>query len=115
MNGAPGLSGRIAFDAPVATEDGYGGQIAGWASSDGAIHAWAEFMHLSGGEQVEAARLAGRDLYRLRIRASAATRKLTTDYRMRHIETGAAFQVLSVDALTERGWVHLRVERGVAI
>lgn len=114
------LKDRVAFDRPVTSPDGAGGTLAGWVK----VHeCGAEFIYSRGSEAVDAARLQGRAIYKIRLRSTSTTRDLTTDHRMRDLRRGAqdgefpgvAYQVREVDPITDRRWVFLVVESGVAV
>jgi len=109
---AGALTERVAFDAPTTAADGFGGQEVGWAEQ---FQRRAQFVYQRGDEAVEAARLAGRSIYKIRVRSSADTRGITTDWRMRDVRRGTTYNIREVDAVTDRAWVHLVVEGGVAV
>ncbi|MCH2098839.1 MAG: head-tail adaptor protein [Pseudomonadales bacterium] len=72
---------------------------------------YAGFVHLSGSEAVEAARLAGRELYKVKLRASPKTLGLSTDgWRLRRVDSDVRYNIVSVDIATDRMHVWLRVE-----
>lgn len=108
---------RVAFDAPVAVT-GAGGVVAtDWVQ---ARACWATVIYQRGGEVVEAARLEGRHVYKLRLRSVPGARMITTDWRMRDLGAGAASgefpgepcAILQVDARGDRRWVFVTVEAG---
>lgn len=109
---AGALRERVAFDAPA--HDGDGVQD-GWADAADATECSAAFVYQRGSEAVDAARLSGRAIYKLRIRQCAAARAITTDWRMRDLRRGTAYQVREVDGITDQRWVYIVVESGVAI
>lgn len=109
---AGALTERVAFDAPTETADGFGGVETGWAEQ---FQRRAEFIYQRGGEAVEAARLAGSSIYKVKVRSSTDTRGITTDWRLRDVRRGTAYNIREVDAITQRGWVYLMVEAGVAV
>ena len=105
---------RVAFDWPVEEPDGSGGLETGWSLPGDALQRSAEFIYLRGSEGVDAARLAGRSVFKVRLRADAETRAIETDWRMRDLRRGTAFNVREVDAVTDALSVYLVVESGVA-
>lgn len=109
---AGALDARVAFDAPVMAPDGYGGQTRTWAE---ALTCWAELVYDRGREAVQAGGLTGSAVLRVRVRANAATRAITTDYRMRDLTRGIVFNVRESDPVTDPAFVWLRVEQGVAV
>jgi len=102
------LKDRVEFQQRGTSVGALGGQSEVWTAQ---FERAAEFSHLSGDEGVEAARIAGREVYRVKLRASAATQGLTTDgWRIRDVRRDKVYNILSVDGLTDRAWVWLRVE-----
>ena len=74
----------------------------------------AEFIHLRGGEDVQAARLEGRHVQVIRVRADSETRTITTDWRAVDQRTGAVFNVRDASQSDDRQWIDLLCEKGVA-
>ncbi len=111
MTGAGELRERVAFDARIETDDGYGNKRGGFVER---FRCSASFTPLRGGETVIASRLEGRQPVVVRIRASSATRLITADWRMRDRRTGVAYAVRSVIETSDRKWVDLTVESGTA-
>lgn len=108
--GAGALRERVEFDAPVTSADGHGGQVTVWTAAEDALRRSAEMIYRGGDETLEAARLEGREVYKVRMRQSPEVREITNDWRMRHPRTGRIFNVLEVDVLTDRAHVTLVVE-----
>lgn len=115
---------RVAFDAPVGAPDGSGGTVRGWAPQ---FTVWGEIIYSRGSEAVDAARLQGRAIYKVRLRSSTQSRRITPDWRMRDPRRGlpdgrvadplpgTRYNIREVDAITDRAWVFLVVEAGVAV
>lgn len=76
----------------------------------------AAFRPAGGSEAVIAARLEGRQVLHVYVRSSEQTRKITTDWRMRSTSRGVetVYSIDAVDTFTDRQWVYLQVESGVA-
>lgn len=110
--GAGKLREGVAFDAPVFDADGI---QTGWADASAATERWAEFIYQRGSESVDAARLSGKAIYKLRIRQSSAARAISTDWRMRDLRRGTEYQLREIDAITDRRWIYIVVESGVAV
>jgi head-tail adaptor len=110
--GAGAMDYKVAFDAPLATPNGQGGTYAGWAER---LQAFAQFTYLRGGEVVLAARLAGRQPVVVKIRASAAAAAIATDWRMRDLRSGEAYNIRSIVPSDDRQFYHLTCESGVAV
>lgn len=103
------LASRIEIN-PDAPND-YGNTVAEWIDR---ATVWAEYIHLRGGEAVIAGRLQGRHSQIIRIRASALTRQVATDWRVTDARTGVVYAVRDVTHTPDRMWVELLVESGVA-
>lgn len=85
------------------------------------------YRHLRGGESVMASRLEGRHVQVITVRASSETRKITTDWVVRDVRassetpagsgkfTGNVFNIRDVTHETDRMWISLLVEKGVAV
>ncbi|MHA7852201.1 head-tail adaptor protein [Roseovarius sp.] len=105
------LSERFAFDAPTSTPDGFGGIETGWEEQ---FTRSCEVIYQRGSEAIEAARLTGRSIYKIKLRSDSGTRTITTDWRARDARRGTEYNVREVDAITDRAWVYLVVESGGA-
>lgn len=103
---------RLAFDAPVATPNGQGGQLMGWTER---LQAYGWIRWLRGSETVIAARLAGRQPAVVTIPSSAAARLITTEWRMRDVRSGEEFNIRSIVESDDRADIELTVEKGVAV
>ena len=112
MVGAGDLREAVAYDEPVtdpAAPPGVTRPI--WTER----HACrAQFIYARGSEVVEAARLQGRPIFKVRIRQCAAARSITTGWQMRDTRRGVKYSIREVDAITDRRWVYLVVEGGKA-
>lgn len=102
----------VAFDAPVQSADGYGGNAVTWQEQ---FTSRAEFRYQRGDEAVEAGGLTGTARFKVRIPAHDAARAVTTEYRMRDTRASVAYNIREVDTVTDRLFVWLVVESGVAI
>lgn len=111
---------RVAFEKEVHTPDGHGGQDSVWTEQ---FRRDAKMIYQRGSEAVQAARLEGRALFKVRIRSSAAARGITTDWRMivlreKQVSGGEViaghYGITEVDSLTDRAWIWLVVEGGRA-
>lgn len=107
------LRHRAFFDARSAVDDGYGNEVSGFAP---VFSCRAAFRPAGGSEAVVAARLEGRQVLHVYVRSSEQTRKVTTGWRMRSTSHGVetVYSIDAVDAVTDRRWVYLQVESGVA-
>ena len=109
---AGSLYERVAFDAPTYTPDGSGGQDRTWEQQ---FDCRAHFRWLRSGEAVQAARLDGRQPVVTTIRASAASRQITSDWRMRDARTGTVYNIRSIVPTDDRAYLELLCEAGVAV
>ena len=109
----------VAFDSPDGVTDALGGQTTAWSQA----HACrATFLYQRGGEQVAAARLAGRRSFKIKVRSCVAARAVDETYRMRDLRRGPLagvsgdtlpgerYNVVEVDAITDRAWVYIVIE-----
>lgn len=74
----------------------------------------ADFVHLRGGEAVMAARLQGRHTQVIRVRASNGSRRITAGWQVRDVRRGIAFNIRDVEWETNRQFISLTCESGVA-
>jgi len=103
---------KVAFDKPVQQSDGYGNTTNGWAPE---FSCRAQFIYARGGESVEAARLQGRSIFKVRIRQCAAARGIQQSWRMVDARRGTVYNIREIDQISDRQWVYLLVESGVAV
>ncbi|MFC4731736.1 head-tail adaptor protein [Salipiger abyssi] len=110
------LRERVTFDYPTKSSDGTGGVEIGWSDEPESITRAAEFIYSRGSEAVEAARLTGRSIYKIKVRSDSQTRAINATYRMRdRRRAGDPYNIREVDAITDRAWVYIVVEGGVAV
>lgn len=106
------LPDRIRLDAPVTGgTDAYGNPASGWEPKHTCR---AEFIYRRGSETVEAARLSGRSIWKVRIRSCAAARTVTADWILTDTRRGTVYNIREADSLSDPSWVWLVVEAGVA-
>lgn len=104
---------RVAFDVkggPVS--DGAGGTAKAFAEH---FQCRAGFIHLRGGEAVQAARLEGQHPQVIRVRSSAQTRGVTTDWRIRDVRTGDVFNIRDITPGLDRQFIDFLCQKGVAV
>lgn len=114
MTGAGDLTERVQFFAPASGSDGYGNETTGWAD-DPSYECSAQFIYSSGGETVLAARLEGRSIFKVKIRQCGSARLVTQSWLLKDKRRGTLFNIREADAVSDRAWVYLLVESGVAI
>lgn len=113
--GAGKLDQRMAFDALVRGQDGYGGEKIGFADPGVAFKTWAHVRYLRGGESVQASRLRGRQPVVVTIRACASARGITTEHRMRDLRTGTAYNIRAIVPTEDRKFLEITAESGVEV
>jgi SPP1 family predicted phage head-tail adaptor len=113
--GAGDLRDRVAFDAPVEFKDEYGGVSQGFTAPEIALHCWAHFLYLKGGETVQASRLQGRQPVVVTIRATSRTQTITPDWRMRDLLRGGTYNIRAIVPTQDRAFLELTCETGVAV
>ncbi|CDM56283.1 MULTISPECIES: head-tail adaptor protein [Rhizobium] len=105
------LQHRVAFDERTTVDDGYGNTEGGFAER---FKSWAAFRPRGGSEAVVAARLEGRNILGVYLRSTAQTTQIKADWRMRDVRTGDVYAIRIVDAVSDRYWVYVEVQTGVA-
>ena len=106
------LTERVAFDLEQVVPDGLGGQSRSWSE---VFECWAEFRYTRGREAEQAGGWTGSAVFKVKVRSSSETRELTAAHRLRDVARGVAYNIRQVDGVTDRAWVWLVVESGVAI
>lgn len=116
------LNESVSFERPITGSDGYGNQVtSGWVAGHVCR---AEFIYSRGSEAVDAARLQGRSIFKIRIRQCQAARAITTDWRMvdnrrvtyaSGVAQSGVYNIREVDAITDRQWIYIVAEAGVAV
>lgn len=101
------LYDRIAFDEYVQTAGPGGVVTTTWVQR----HACrVELIYQRGGEVIEAARLEGRSIYKLRVRQCAVVRTVNTAWRIRDLHRGTVYEIKEADTITSRDWAHFVIE-----
>jgi len=106
------LSERAAFDELVLTDDAHGGQERGWVERHVCA---AEFRYQRGAEAEVAGTLTGTARFKVKIRSCAVARQITPEWRMRDARSGVMFNIREVDAISDRSFVWIIVDGGVAV
>lgn len=110
--GAGQLIELVAFEARAMVDDGYGNEVAGdWAEQ---FRKRAKFIFLRGSESVMAGRLQGQEAIIVQVWASDQTRQISTDWQMRDVRRGDAFNIRSVEEDKSRAVIDLLCESNVA-
>lgn len=105
------LQERVAFEQKQPSSDGGGGTQSNWTEQ---FQEFAEYIHLRGGEAVQAARLSGRHTQVIRVPASSLSRAATTEWRIRDTRTGEYYNIRDIEPETNRKFISFTCERGVA-
>jgi SPP1 family predicted phage head-tail adaptor len=106
------LRSRIALQVRSNHDDGYGNEVTGPFETQAEV--WAKFHFLRGGEEVMAGRLAGKQPAIITVRQSAATRAITTAWRIL-TKDGEAWNIRAItDPDNKRAWFEILAEKGVA-
>lgn len=103
----------MAFDAPVTAPNGYGGQKTTW--DEGTYTCRAEMIYHKGGEEVESARLTGAKVFKVKIRQCTLARQITSSWRMRDVRRTEEYNIREVDAISDRQFIYIVAESGVAV
>ena len=101
----------VSFDDRVAADDGMGNTEGDWAEK---FQCRAGFSYMRGGEAVIASRLEGVQPILVRVRSTPETLQIEPDWQMRDVRTGVAYNIRSIAATTDRKWLDLVVQSGVA-
>lgn len=107
------MNRRVSFDRSERVRDGYGGGGVSWTPMAGPV--WAEFRYERGRESEQAGAQTGTAMFKVRIRRTRETKAIDASSRMTDLEDDLGFNVREVDAVTDRGFIWLVVESGVAI
>lgn len=105
------LKHSIAFQTHAVIDDGYGNRRGAFATQ---FTVRARIEPRLGGEAVLAARLTGRNMANITVRASANTRTVAPEWRAIDSRTGEVWNVRSViDPDDRRMFIEMLVEKGV--
>jgi SPP1 family predicted phage head-tail adaptor len=108
---APSLYYKVHCQKRVEQDDGYGNTVSDFATQ---FSVRAAFVHLRGGEMVIASRLENKHPMVVTLRSSAQTRQINADWQLVDARDGSKWAVRDVTPETDRQWISLLCERGVA-
>ena len=111
MSKAGTLKERVAFEKKLSVSDGGGGTQDTWTHQ---FYSAAEYVHLRGGEAVMAARLEGKHMQVIKVRASINSKLVDTDWRIKDTRTDEYFNIRDREPDIDRAYIHFTCERGVA-
>lgn len=101
----------VAFDRLDALPDAHGGHTTEWSE---VFQTRARYTRLRGGETVIASRLEGGQPTIIRVAAFSDTRAVSTDWRVRDLQTGEKFNLRSKIETDDRQYFDFAAESGVA-
>lgn len=100
------------IEAPGADE--LGNPVPGGGGWQTQFSVRAAYRHLRGGESVMAGRLQGQHSQIITVRCSTQSKLITAGWRLVDARDGTVFNVRDVTPETDRQWISLLCERGVA-
>lgn len=110
---AGGMRARLRFERRGFADDGAGNAVEA-GPFEAQFTRNARLVPLKGGENVIAARLAGRQPVAVEIRSDSDTRTITTAWRAVDARSGTLYNIGSIADLEQRGrWLTLMCEAGV--
>ena len=102
------MKDKLAFDERSTATDAFGGQSETYTEQFAQA---CELIHMSGSESVDSARLAGREVYKARLRSSEQLRAVTSaGWQARDTRRGKTYNITSIDAVTDRAHVWIVIE-----
>jgi SPP1 family predicted phage head-tail adaptor len=105
------LFNKVAFDERVEGDRGDGVTVGEWQER---FSVRAGFTHMRGGEAVMANRLQGKHTIVIMVRSSSQTRQVGTDWQVRDVRSGVAYNITDITPSDDRAWLDLLCESGVA-
>lgn len=102
---------RVALDKREDVSDGAGNTVGKFVEQ---FQCRAAYRHLRGGESVMASRLQGHHVQVITVRASSQARLVTTDWRVRDVRNGTAFNIREITHEVDRQFISFLCESGVA-
>lgn len=102
---------RVAFDAPIKTPDGGGGETRSWSEK---FTCRASIKYLRGGESVMAGRLAGKQAVVVTVMASPIAKDIAPTWRMRDLKRGISYNVHVAIRSDSQACIEVTAESGVA-
>jgi hypothetical protein len=110
--GAPNLYYKVHCQKRVPFDDGMGNTVSDFATQ---FSVRAAFTHLrTGGEAVMASRLENKHPMIVTLRSSTQTRQINSDWQLVDARDNSVWAVRDVTPETDRQWISLLVEKGVA-
>lgn len=107
------LRERVAFDARLEIEDGYGNEEGDFAERIAGVA--ARIQPLKGGERVLADRLTGVQPFVIRVRYSAMAAAIDPGWRARNLRTGDVYAITAAANMDEtRRYLDILATRGEA-
>lgn len=110
--GSGDLYYRVDCQKRAAVDDGMGNIVSGDWQTQFSVR--AAYKHLRGGETVLASRLENKHPVIISVRRSSQTIQITADWRLVDARDGTVWAVRDVTQETDRHFIGLLCERGVA-
>lgn len=102
------MKDKLAFGERASGTDAFGGESTAFTEQ---FSQACELIHMSGSESVDAARLAGREVYKARLRSSGQLRAVTSaGWQARDTRRGVTYNITSIDPVTDRAHVWIILE-----
>lgn len=101
---------RFSFEERQEVSRGDGVVVGEWISR---FSYRAGVLHLKGGESIMTGRLAGQHSQIVFVRASAQSKAVTTEWRVRDDRSGAIFNIRDITPTDDRLWLDFLVQGGV--
>ncbi|WP_320178221.1 head-tail adaptor protein [Roseovarius pacificus] len=102
---------RVILMRPDGGTDAFGGEEHSFTDTEIVS---ARFDYQSGDEAVQAARLAGRSVVRVKLYSSVLSRQVTTGWQLREVVSEDAYNIVDVNPWKTRGFIYLTVEGPLA-
>lgn len=109
--GSGSLRFLVALDKRINIDDGAGNYTGAWQEQ---FRTDAAFLALKGSEAVMASRLEGKQPYIVTVRYDEDSAAVTTDWRLRDVDTGVAYAVTTHVPRPRRDYVDMICVEGVA-
>lgn len=106
------LRERVTFARRDAAADAYGNQQADWVTQ---FSTAARIQPLRGGEDVMAARLAGKQPVLIQVRRSTATLEVTPEWRLTDARTATVYNIRTASPSEDKVTIDMICEAGVAV
>ena len=107
------LDRRIKFSAPVALQDGYGGQVRGAPSVQFTV--WGKIRYLRGSEAVLQSRLQSRQPIVMTVRKGSVTSPITPEWIAYDERDKVTYNIRTIVPTDDNAFYELTCESGVVV